>query len=922
MSFRIARTWALIGLLCCLLACSKDPAALRDSAKALEEKGDLSAAIVTLKAAVQASPDDGELRYWLGKLHAKTFDFPVAEKEFSKALELGVSDGGKVQVALGHALRGQAKFKEMLERVVDIADAPASVRAGLLALRGRAEIALEQPKDAQRSYETAVALDPSNPDVQLLHAQLLTTQSELQQALDVLNALLKQSPEVYDGWMYQGEILNAMERWPDALAAYDEALKLHPLSLPALLRRSLLLIQQSDIERARKDVQVLMKHFKAAPDTSVRAGMLALAEGKYEQALDHGRTALSKDAKLGAAHLLVGLAQYALGSYEQSEEALRQVVNASPGNALARRTLAQTLLKRKQAERAVEVLEPLLKQEGLESRTMAVIANAYTAAGRHEEANLWFERAALERPNDPKYAVMRAIGRMGSGEINAGLDALESAVEKLQGATRADEILMLALLGRGDVERASTLAAKLEETAPDEPITHNLKGMLAVVKGDKAASVAAFEQALKVEPRFLPAAKNLAQMDLAEGKVEQARERFRRVVEADPKNVAPLLALAKFETSQGQRPAAIAALTRAVRIDPKSAEAQERLVANYLAAGDLENAQDAALESLVALPTNPRLIRVAAVALRANGRNDQANDTILKLLQPGPPTPALTVKVAKFQESLGLSDQAEKTLRDALKKSPTASELQTGLVSLLLAQKRIDDALGFARDIASREPQSPKGPTLEGEVLHVAQRYDEAIVAYDRALSRQQAGQIAIKRFVARNAAGAGDEALAELEAWSKAHDDDAFAHAALGDLLLAKQDFAAATRHYEKVVASNSAPVDLLNKLAWLYHRDKNPRAQQIAEAAYSAAPDSGMVADTLGWILMGTQDSRRGLELLKRAAQLQQDDPEVRYHLAYALAKHEERDRAKAELAKILTPDTVFESKKEAEALMKTLQ
>jgi len=71
-----------------------------------------------------------------------------------------------------------------------------------------------------------------------------------------------------------------------------------------------------------------------------------------------------------------------------------------------------------------------------------------------------------------------------------------------------------------------------------------------------------------------------------------------------------------------------------------------------------------------------------------------------------------------------------------------------------------------------------------------------------------------------------------------------------------------------------------------------------------------------------MGTQDSRRGLELLKRAAQLQQDDPEVRYHLAYALAKHEERDRAKAELAKILTPDTVFESKKEAEALMKTLQ
>jgi len=91
-----------------------------------------------------------------------------------------------------------------------------------------------------------------------------------------------------------------------------------------------------------------------------------------------------------------------------------------------------------------------------------------------------------------------------------------------------------------------------------------------------------------------------------------------------------------------------------------------------------------------------------------------------------------------------------------------------------------------------------------------------------------------------------------------------------------------------------------ILNNLAVLYQKEKDPRALAVAEKAYTLAPEKADYADTLGWILVEQGKSARGLELLEKAARLEPKNPEVRVHLAYALAQTGQTKRAREEIAR----------------------
>ena len=60
-----------------------------------------------------------------------------------------------------------------------------------------------------------------------------------------------------------------------------------------------------------------------------------------------------------------------------------------------------------------------------------------------------------------------------------------------------------------------------------------------------------FEQALAIDPAFFPAAANLARLDLADKKPDDAKKRFDDVLAKDPKNVAALLAIAELRARGG-----------------------------------------------------------------------------------------------------------------------------------------------------------------------------------------------------------------------------------------------------------------------------------------------------------------------------------------------------------------------------------
>ena len=84
------------------------------------------------------------------------------------------------------------------------------------------------------------------------------------------------------------------------------------------------------------------------------------------------------------------------------------------------------------------------------------------------------------------------------------------------------------------------------------------------------------------------------------------------------------------------------------------------------------------------------------------------------------------------------------------------------------------------------------------------------------------------------------------------------------------------------------------LNNLAVIYQQQKIPCAVGLATKAYAAAPGQPLIADTYGWLLVDQGKLDEGIEVLRKAAATPGATPEVRYHLAAALARDGQRDAA----------------------------
>ena len=99
------------------------------------------------------------------------------------------------------------------------------------------------------------------------------------------------------------------------------------------------------------------------------------------------------------------------------------------------------------------------------------------------------------------------------------------------------------------------------------------------------------------------------------------------------------------------------------------------------------------------------------------------------------------------------------------------------------------------------------------------------------------------------------------------------------------------------------------------------DPRVQAAAEQALKLAPANPNVQDTLGWILVQTNQTARGLDLLRRAAAAAPKSGSIRYHYAAALARSGDKARARAELQKLLADTPTFPETQAAKALLNSL-
>jgi putative PEP-CTERM system TPR-repeat lipoprotein len=902
--------------------CGPDkPDQLVASAKAYLAKNDQKAATIQLKNALQADPKNAEARYLLGVSLAESGDYVSAEKEFRRALEYRYPTE-QVYPRLARSLIATGEFKKAAAElgVVKLADptAEAAVKTAL----AEAHLAQEHLDEARAAVAAALAAKPDYPQARVVQARMMASGRDLGGATKIADEVLAKSPGLPEALALKAELLIAVNKPEEAAQVLAELVKAQPYNSAVRVAFVSLLIDAKDYDRAATEIAAMRKAIPNDVRSSYFEALLAFRKGEAAKAREPIQQVLKVMPDHAPSQLLAGAIELQLGGTAAAEEHLRRVLARYPNSLVARNLLTVNYLRTGQPGKAEEVLEPVLRGAPQNPVVLRLAGEVALANNRLADAAKYYDQAVALAKDDAELRTRAAQLRFATGDVDRAFKELEEASELDESRYQADLALIAAHLRRKEYDKALAAVATLEKKQPKNPLTYNMKGAVYLAKQDRKNARVNFERALQLQFDYLPAAANLARLDLAEKRPDDARKRFEAIVAKAPKNESAILALAQIQAASGAPAKEVAAtLERAVAANPQSAPARLALISHYVQARDAKAALATAQGASAALPSDVRIMEALALAQLAAGDTNQAIATLNRLVGARPQSPAPLMRLAAVHFGAKDYDAALQSLRKALVLGADNLEVAREIIVVQLAAGRVDEAIKEAREVQSRRPKQAIGFAMEGDVLANQKKFAEAAKVYAEASKRQPLPQLVIREHQLLTAAGQQANADAVAARWLKQNPKDAVVRMYLADREIRDKNFRQASRQYREVLTLQPENAVALNNLAWSLYELKDPAAAGFAERAYDLAPGNPAIQDTYGWILVNQGDAKRGVEILGKAAGAAPNALEIRMHYAKALLKSGDRSAARKELEAVASAKNESPLKAEAVELLKQL-
>ena len=173
---------------------------------------------------------------------------------------------------------------------------------------------------------------------------------------------------------------------------------------------------------------------------------------------------------------MAGAIELASGSNESARAYLSKALQAAPGSIIARRLLASVYLKSGEAQKALEVLQPLLAQAAPDGVAMGLAGEAHLQLGELDKASAMFALAAKANPNNTNNLTALARTRFLKGDAAGAVADLEQIAAGDKGAV-ADLELVNTQLRRRDFSGALKAIDGLERKQPGKAMSSQLRGV-------------------------------------------------------------------------------------------------------------------------------------------------------------------------------------------------------------------------------------------------------------------------------------------------------------------------------------------------------------------------------------------------------------------------------------------------------------
>jgi tetratricopeptide (TPR) repeat protein len=805
---------------------------------------------------------------------------------------------------------------------------------------GNIYLALGTANEAHQKATLVLSKIRTNSEAPVLLAESVTNQAQADLVRANLEKLSSQIGDTAPLQLAYGALFVRERNLPAAEAAYRRAQTLDPKSSAAHFGLGMLCLAQKDLKGAEPELKAAAD---LAPMRSVRR--IKFADFKIQSGqVEEGKRILSEISKAAPDYLPAWIrqAEVALAekNYTNCASLLDQALNRDASSFDALLLHGRLMLAQRDASKAIAEFDHLSTTE-LFTRSpqvhyflaVAHLLNTNDTTRAFKSLN----QAIYYNSNYADAILLKAQLEINRDEPSAAITELSDLLKQQPELPSAYFGLAAAYTAKGQLDQALAAYRHIEQLFPKNPEMPMRMGLIYLQQNKNGEARQAFTKTLELATNYLPAVEKLMDLDIADGKFDEAMARVDKAGQNNSAELNLLAAkvhlaranaqlveeakkdkisnsaelLASLPAARSEMDKAQAAIEKAIELKPDFQDAYILLARLYV---DTKKNQKALDELNAALARNPR--DVGALMLMATIQNEAkdfsaARATYENLLTINPAFfSALNNLAYLYSEKFGELDKAYEMARKArdllsykaqTREAPGQSKIRDAseylkafstdtLGWIVFKRREYPYAVRLLQESAEKLSSEPEVQFHLAMAYYMVGREEPAKNAFTHALGLKKdfvgideaKRHLAILEIDARTADTGAQETL-EKQLRSQPGDPGALARLAG----IYERDGARdkVLKVYEAALQENPKNVPVMLKVAQLSAARGDSRCSlELTKDAYKLAPEDPDIALTLGRLVFKDGDHKWALSLLQQSARQNASDPELLYDLGLA--------------------------------------
>lgn len=827
--------------------------------KAYLSQGQFRAANIEARNAIQASPDNIHGHIALGSILNKLGRYKKSIEQLEQ-LPANAYLNSDFLYTLFNAYMGRGKYVSAAE-ILKSNEALMSLQQPQysLALAGLYE-AQEDLANSEGIYHQSLKLAPNNVDGLLGLIRVKYQQTDIYNAESLIKRAQEIDPLNPDIDYIRAQISIDKQQYGEAENLLTEAISNLPNADVMTPRKSAFLQLLSEtLTRQGKTTEAIIytqKIAEAFPGAEVAQGdfrdaSLLFEKGEFDNAESILEKLVNEYPNFEDASVLLGIIKYRAGDINSASNHFNQHIDAEISHPAVTKLAAMASLRNQQPERVLAMLGQYRHSHD-DPQILILYGQAALALKQTAKAESALKRAiSLDPSIAESYLALADLYNSESPPNN------QQALALLQEGYNKN---------REDFRLAAGVARQLFFSQ----------------KGNEAKVF--INQLLDADNNKAAALQLAGDFFYSQRQWQQASDYYHQALAVNPLDYDSAMKLALIARDTLPYTEQLAALRAASLIRIDKIQPIATMLAGAKTAAEIKQAEQ--VINALASENNPSNgFAVLGRFYAERGQLEKAHAYQEKLMNNSPET-ALTKSVAlaihyedaKQNISKGNINAARKSAMDGLMLAPRSPLLLVLLTEMEIQSGQYLEAQKLVHQITMSN--SVMGEELQGDLYRAQNNFIAAIETYQALWQKNPTNEIASKIYFLLNN-GNNKNAQSFLSEWLNRFPNSTAALSSQANEYLIAEDYQKAVVILEQIKRQQPTSAINLNNLAWCYQQLSHPAALATAKRAYELAPDHASIVDTYGWILFVNKQFNEAVEILQKAKNLDPNNPIIAAHL-----------------------------------------